>query len=40
MDGTGFAKWAASEVKRPLMNPSSEEEELLPNSQTEKVRSK
>merc|ERR1712130_970351 len=38
LDRTGFAKWANSEVKRPLMNPSSEEEELLPNSQTEKVR--
>merc|ERR1712130_563557 len=38
LDGTGFAKWANSEVKRPLMNPSSEEEELLPNSETEKVR--
>ena len=36
-DGTGFAKWADSEVERPLMNPSSEEEELLPNSLTEKV---
>merc|ERR1711971_574916 len=36
LDGTGFAKWANSEVQRSLMNPSSEEEELLPNP--EKVR--